>query len=215
MRLQKPSKRRFLGNFSTKNPCKTQIMVTTSTHVFPTDLGWMALAWSSDRLKRLTFGHPSAAAAIASLEVDDEWTSSEANSTPAWISELASRLQSYAAGNDERFDDVPLDLSHLSEFQGRVVNSCRRIGRGKVRSYGELAQIAGSPGAARAVGSVMAKNRFPIIVPCHRVVGSAGSLGGFSARDGVNMKRRMLELEGAAVTKPQRMPRTRRKGAMA
>jgi methylated-DNA-[protein]-cysteine S-methyltransferase len=53
------------------------------------------------------------------------------------------------------------------------------------------------------VGSVMAKNRFPIIVPCHRVVGAAGSLGGFSARDGVNMKRRMLELEGFKPRKPR------------
>jgi methylated-DNA-[protein]-cysteine S-methyltransferase len=48
----------------------------------------------------------------------------------------------------------------------------------------------------------MAKNRFPIIVPCHRVVGSAGSLGGFSARDGISMKRRMLEMEGATIRKP-------------
>jgi methylated-DNA-[protein]-cysteine S-methyltransferase len=77
--------------------------------------------------------------------------------------------------------------------------------RGRVRTYGELAAAAGSAGAARAVGSVMAKNRHPIIVPCHRVVGSAGSLGGFSARDGINMKRRMLELEGAPITKPQRV----------
>jgi methylated-DNA-[protein]-cysteine S-methyltransferase len=188
--------------------------ITTDTFVFPSDLGWMALAWSDDRLRRLTFGHPSAAAAVASLEVDDEWTSSDAKSTPAWIADLADRLQSYAAGNDERFDDVRLDLAHLSEFQSRVVRACRRIRRGKVRSYGELAGVAGSPGAARAVGSVMAKNRFPIIVPCHRVVGSAGSLGGFSARDRINMKRRMLEIEGAAVTKPQRTPRTLRKKAM-
>ena len=112
----------------------------------------------------------------------------------AWISELASRLQSYAAGNEERFDDVPLDLSHLSAFQTRVVRACRRISRGLVRTYAELATTAGSPGAARAVGNCMAMNRFPIIVPCHRVVGSAGSLGGFSARDGINMKRRMEEI---------------------
>src|SRR4029453_16481188 len=116
------------------------------------------------------------------------------------------RLQSYAAGNDERFDDVPLDLSHLSAFQTRVVRACRSISRGRVRSYSDLAAAAGSSGAARAVGSVMAKNRFPIIIPCHRVVGAAGSLGGFSARDGVNTKRRMLELEGV----PERRPRKTR-----
>jgi len=181
-------------------------MASMNTHVFPSELGWMALAWSGDRLTRFSFGHPSAVAAVASMEVDDEWTTTDDAQVPAWVSDLASQLQSYAAGNEERFDDVPLDLTHLSAFQHRVVRACRRIGRGRVRSYGELAAACGSPGAARAVGNVMAMNRYPIIVPCHRVVGSAGSLGGFSARDGINMKRRMLEMEGAMIGKTRRTP---------
>lgn len=172
------------------------------TFMFPSELGWMAVAWTDDRLSRLAFGHPSAAAAIASLDVDDKWVVSIATDTPKWIGNLASRLQSYAAGNDEHFDDVSLDLTLLSEFQNRVVRACRGIKRGRVRTYGDLAAAAGSPRAARAVGSVMAKNRFPIIVPCHRVVGAAGSLGGFSAREGISMKRRMLELEGAEIAQP-------------
>jgi methylated-DNA-[protein]-cysteine S-methyltransferase len=171
------------------------------TNVFPSDLGWFAIIWSGERLTRLSFGHPSAAAAIASMDVDG-FAAADSKAAPKWITELAARLQSYAAGNEERFDDVPLDLSHLSAFQSRVVRACRRISRGRVRTYGELAAIAGAEGAARAVGNCMAKNRFPIIVPCHRVVGSAGSLGGFSARDGINMKRRMLEMEGAVIGKP-------------
>jgi methylated-DNA-[protein]-cysteine S-methyltransferase len=168
----------------------------SGTHVFPSDLGWMALAWTNHKLTRLTFGHPSAASAIASLEVDDNWTTTSTHEVPVWIAKLAALLQSYAAGSSDSFDDIPLDLSHLSEFQSRVVRACRRIARGRVRTYGELAAAAGSPAAARAVGSVMAKNRFPIIIPCHRVVGAAGSLGGFSAREGLSLKRRMLELEG-------------------
>ena len=176
------------------------------THVFSSELGWMALAWHGDKLSRLTFGHPSRAAAIASLEADGVQVTTTGG-VPDWVHELAGRLQSYAAGNDERFDDVPLDLSHLSAFQARVVKACRRIGRGRVRTYGDLAASCGSAGAARAVGNVMAQNRFPIIVPCHRVVGSAGSLGGFSARDGINTKRRMLEMEGAHVPSSPRRPR--------
>jgi methylated-DNA-[protein]-cysteine S-methyltransferase len=171
------------------------------THIFPSDLGWMALVWADERLTRFTFGHPSAAAAIASLEEDGVVGDADARLVPGWIEDLVARLQSYAAGNDECFDDVPLDLSHLSAFQNRVVRHCRRISRGRVRTYSELAAAAGSPGAARAVGNVMAHNRYPIIVPCHRVVGSAGSLGGFSARDGINMKRRMLDMEGAKLVK--------------
>jgi methylated-DNA-[protein]-cysteine S-methyltransferase len=181
-------------------PSKPQ---SRGTLLFPTELGWMALAWSGNRLTRLTFGHPSAASAIASLEADDGWIETSGDNAPPWITDLASRLQSFAAGNNEQFADVPLDLSHLSDFQNRVVRACRRIQRGRVRTYGELAAAAGASGAARAVGSVMAKNRFPIIIPCHRVVAS-NSLGGFTARDGLNLKQRMLELEGLAYTNPKR-----------
>ena len=172
-------------------------------YVFQSQLGWMAIAWRGDCVTRITFGHPSAAAAIASLEADDDWAATRSEKAPAWVARLSARLQSYAAGHDESFDDVPVDLSHLSAFQNRVVRACRRISRGRVRSYGELATAAGSAGAARAVGNVMAQNRYPIIVPCHRVVGSAGALGGFSARDGISMKRRMLEMEGAEVKTPR------------
>jgi len=166
------------------------------SHIFPTDLGWMGVAWSDNKLTRITFDHPSAAAATASLETDVA-EAEQAGSLPEWIADLVHRLQSYAAGHAERFNDVPLDLTHLSAFQASVVKACRKIGHGKVRTYGELAASAGSPGAARAVGSVMSKNRFPIVVPCHRVVGAGDSLGGFSSRAGVCMKERMLALEGA------------------
>jgi methylated-DNA-[protein]-cysteine S-methyltransferase len=173
---------------------------TDGLYCFPTELGWTILSWRDDKLTALRFGYPSAGAAIVSLDAESLKPIAE-DKLPAWIDQLVARLQSYAAGSDERFDDVPLDLSHLSAFQSRVVRACRKIARGQVRSYGELAAVAGSPGAARAVGNVMAQNRYPIIVPCHRVVGSAGALGGFSARDGVNMKRRMLEMEGAKVNR--------------
>lgn len=179
---------------------------SSQAHTFPSELGWFALVWNANRLLRISFGHPSAASAIASLEVDDDWIATDASAVPNWINQLAERLQSYSAGNDETFADVSLDLSHLSAFQTRVVRACRRIGRGKVKSYGELAAAAGAKGAARAVGSVMSHNRFPIIVPCHRVVAAGGSIGGFSARDGVNMKRRMLQLEGTQLKHPRKSP---------
>jgi methylated-DNA-[protein]-cysteine S-methyltransferase len=176
----------------------TTATTTAQAHVFPSELGWMALAWIDEKLSRFSFGHPTASAAANSLEAEIGRFEQPA-SPPPWIANLASRLQSYAAGNRERFDDVRLDQGHMSPFQSKVVKACRRIHHGKVRTYGDLALASGSPRAARAVGSVMSKNRFPIIIPCHRVVGAAGSLGGFSARDGVKMKRRMLELEGAAL----------------
>ena len=164
---------------------------------FPTELGAMAVAWRGRAVTRISIGHSSEAAALAAL------SSPEAEPTqypPEFVQELIQRLQSYAAGdNTVTFADVPLELSHLSPFQKKVVDRCRRIAAGGTRTYGELADQAGYPGAARAVGSVMSRNRYPIIVPCHRVVGSAGSLGGFSAPQGISLKERMLALEGVSL----------------
>ncbi|MCI0360607.1 MAG: MGMT family protein [Planctomycetaceae bacterium] len=175
-----------------------------ASFLFSTNLGWMALAWRGERIERLTIGHPSAAAAAASLDLDAATT--DRRNLPAVVADLVDRLQRYSDGETVSFDDVPVDLSHLTPFQLKVVRACRKINRGRTRTYGELAVAAGSPGASRAVGSVMAKNRLPIIIPCHRVVGAGGSLGGFSAPDGLGMKQRMLRLEGhvTIAAKPRR-----------
>jgi methylated-DNA-[protein]-cysteine S-methyltransferase len=112
---------------------------------------------------------------------------------------LLKRLAAAATGANDDFRDVELDLSHLRPFARRVVQRCRTIPPGKTMTYGQLAAACGSPRAARAVGSVMRTNRYPLVVPCHRVVGSGGSLGGFSAPNGIATKRQLLAAEGAAV----------------
>lgn len=90
---------------------------------------------------------------------------------------------------------VPLDLEGLTAFQRRVLEELRRIPRGQTVSYAELARRCGRPRAARAVGQVVARNPVPLWIPCHRVVASDGSLGGYSG-GGPHVKRRLLELEG-------------------
>jgi methylated-DNA-[protein]-cysteine S-methyltransferase len=146
-------------------------------------------------LQRLSFGHRGAdnAGTAVGLDRDD----SIGLQTGA-AAELAERVKRYAAGHVDDFLDVPVAMGHLSRFSAAVVAAVRRIPFGKTRSYGEIAALAGSPRAARAVGSVMAKNRTPLIVPCHRVLASAGAIGGYSALDGIQMKRRLLDLEAAA-----------------
>ena len=99
------------------------------------------------------------------------------------------------AGDRVDFSDVAIQLDHRTEFDRMVTAGCRRIAWGKTRSYAELATDVGHPGAARAVGNVMRRNPIPLIVPCHRVVGAAGRLGGFSAPGGLATKRWLLELE--------------------
>jgi methylated-DNA-[protein]-cysteine S-methyltransferase len=117
---------------------------------------------------------------------------------PQWVVSLIDKLQQYAAGELVDFADTPLSLDHLTTFGERVIAACRRIPWGGTSTYGELAAKCGSPAAARAVGSVMAKNRFPLIVPCHRVLAAGGELGGYSAPDGLTMKRRLLAMEDAS-----------------
>ncbi len=119
----------------------------------------------------------------------------EVEEQPESTIDVIGRLRAYAADEEVDFSDVRVDERHLTDFGRRVVKACRRIPRGQTRSYGQLAAVCGSPGAARAVGQVMAKNRYPLIVPCHRVLAAGGLLGGFSAPQGLTMKRRLLELE--------------------
>jgi O-6-methylguanine DNA methyltransferase len=83
-------------------------------------------------------------------------------------------------------------------FQARVWRQIRKIPRGEVRSYGRIAKVLRKPSAARAVGQACGRNPIPLVIPCHRVVASDGSLGGFTA--GLEVKRRLLSLEGARVS---------------
>jgi len=110
-------------------------------------------------------------------------------------SPLVERLQAYFAGVDGSFADVPVDFEHEMPFFDRCAVALREIPRGEVVTYGELAALAGAPGAARAAGSFCARNRLGLFVPCHRVV-SAGGLGSYGSY-GVAYKKRLLQLEGA------------------
>jgi methylated-DNA-[protein]-cysteine S-methyltransferase len=111
--------------------------------------------------------------------------------------ELVERLRAYFAGRPDSFDDVDLDLEYETPFLERCAQELRAIPRGEVVTYGELAALAGAPGAARAAGSFCARNRLGLFVPCHRVV-SAGGLGSYGSY-GLNYKRRLLELEGVTL----------------
>jgi methylated-DNA-[protein]-cysteine S-methyltransferase len=160
-------------------------------HVFQSELGWMAALGREGSLVQLVIGCESPVAAVARL--DARWTN--AAEEARWCASLARRLQAYAAGSTVSFDDVPVEIQDRTSFQVRVLECCRNIGRGQTISYGELARLAGRPGAARAVGNVMAGNRCPLVIPCHRVVHADGRIGRFSAPQGARLKRRLLELE--------------------
>jgi methylated-DNA-[protein]-cysteine S-methyltransferase len=160
-----------------------------------TAIGWCAIAGRGEQICAVTVGHRSAENAARFIEK----TLGENVRRFSWNRRLAERIVAALEGEPDDFTDVEIDFSHLTPFSRRVATACRRIGWGQTRSYGQLAAVAGFPGAARAAGHVMATNRTPLLVPCHRVVGSGGRLGGFSAPQGIKLKRRLLDLEMAAV----------------
>jgi methylated-DNA-[protein]-cysteine S-methyltransferase len=110
---------------------------------------------------------------------------------------LGDRLRRFFAGEPVAFDDVDLDLEWCTPFQLAVAEALRRVPRGEVVTYGELAALAGRPGAQRASGTFCAQNRFPVVLPCHRVVAADG-IGSYGSH-GSDYKRRLLALEHVAL----------------
>jgi methylated-DNA-[protein]-cysteine S-methyltransferase len=116
---------------------------------------------------------------------------------PPEVQRAIDRIVSMLAGTDDDLSSIVLDFDGVPAFDRRVYEATRTIPRGATRTYGEVAKVAGAPGEARAVGQALGRNPFPIIVPCHRVMGAGGRVVGFSAPGGVDTKLRMLALEGA------------------
>ena len=158
--------------------------------VFQTALGWTGLLVDSNKIARLRFGFSTQIGLLRSFDEHFDVV----DPTPEqkqWIK----LLKDYAKGKPVSLESLPLDFSSYSPFQSKVLKQCRKIPFGTTVSYGQLATQSDSPRAARAVGSAMRKNRYPLVIPCHRVVSSKG-LGGYSASSGLSVKRKLLALEG-------------------
>ena len=161
---------------------------TTSMITFETELGRCAVRWSEPGINSVLLpkagGRPG-----PSYE--------EGVAVPRFVAEAIEGIVAVMAGEARDLRDVPIDERAIDDFRRAVYAATRDIPAGTTRSYGEVARAIGRPDAARDVGTALARNPFPIIVPCHRVVAANGALTGFSAPGGLDTKRRMLELEGA------------------
>ncbi len=107
---------------------------------------------------------------------------------------IAREVQRYFRGDAEALQNVPVDLDGSTEFERQVYEATRRIPFGKVATYGQIAMAIGKPNAPRAVGQALGKNPIALVIPCHRVVASDGTLGGFTG--GLTWKRKLLRHEG-------------------
>jgi len=167
-------------------------MGTTSTSMatFDTPLGRCAVRWSDAGVSGVLLPHRDGRPGPR-LE--------DGAPVPGWLGDAIEGMRATLSGEAVDLRSVPLDERELDAWRRAVYAATRDIPAGSTRSYGELARAIGrqDPGAAREVGAALARNPFPIIVPCHRVLAANGKLHGFSAPGGLETKRRMLELEGA------------------
>lgn len=163
------------------------------TAIIKTPWGFMASVWSTWGLRVLTLPYPEPAGALAAVFDHAAPTPVRAAGRDSRAAGLEQALARYFAGEAEGFD-LPVDWSVYTPFQRRVLQVVQRIPRGRTLSYGEVATLAECPGGARAAGGALGANRTLLVVPCHRVVRSDGTLGGFTG--GLCWKDALLRLEG-------------------
>lgn len=154
-----------------------------------TPLGILVHQWTEIGLAHVELSADRSAATIVPA-----LTAAEFEPTAA-IADFEHQLHRYFGGQRTTFAEIPIDPTDWSPFFADVYRACRHVGPGEQISYKELALRAGRPAAARAVGQAMARNRIPLVIPCHRIVGSSGRLTGFSAAGGIDTKRWLLDRE--------------------
>ncbi|MBO9545968.1 methylated-DNA--[protein]-cysteine S-methyltransferase [Caulobacter sp.] len=163
--------------------------------LFDTVIGRCGLAWGERGLIGVQLPDATPGAAWARLRRRFP-EAVEAEPSPE-MDAIIERIRDLLAGGRDDLSDIALDLEGQTVFNLRVYEIARAITPGETSTYGEVAKAMGEPGAARAVGKALGENPWPIVVPCHRVLGSSGNMGGFSAPGGAETKARLLTIEKA------------------
>lgn len=177
--------------------------------LFDTALGAFGIAWRDEAVTLVLLPLVDREATIAELQ----WQSGAELAPPPWppfVAQAVAAMQSLLAGEPADLQDVPLDWGGIGQFERKVYEATRRIPAGQTWTYDDLAQSMGQPGAARAVDVALARNPWPLVVPCHRVVAGGGRLGGHSAAGGIGTKMKMLAIEAAMGSAQPARPRADR-----
>jgi methylated-DNA-[protein]-cysteine S-methyltransferase len=166
----------------------------TAYTLFDTALGRCGIAWGEDGVVGVQL--PEKTIAQTRLRLLRHCPTADEATPPRVIERAIEDIKALLNGQRKSLMAVTLDMERVPEFNAKVYALTRAIPPGKTRTYGEIARAMGAADGARAVGQALGRNPFPIIVPCHRVIGTNGRLVGFSASGGVAMKLKMLEIEG-------------------
>jgi methylated-DNA-[protein]-cysteine S-methyltransferase len=167
-------------------------LVDAAYDVIDTEIGPMLAAVTDHGLARLLYD----AEPEAHLESLARQAGPRVLRSPRKLDDVRRELDEYFAGRRTAFD-LPLDLRGLPDFTVRVLHELALVPYGHTATYGDLARRVGSSSASRAVGTVMNRNRVPIVLPCHRIVGASGQLVGYAG--GLDRKLHLLRLEGAVL----------------
>jgi methylated-DNA-[protein]-cysteine S-methyltransferase len=162
---------------------------------FETAIGTCGIVWSADGIAGVSL--PETDEKLLRSRFAARYPKAEEGLPPPAVAEAVVRIKALLNGEPDDLTDIPLDEGEVPQFNKRVYDIARRIPPGATRTYGEIARELGDPLLAREVGQALARNPFPIIVPCHRVLAANGKTGGFSATGGVQIKFRMLAIERA------------------
>jgi len=177
-------------------------MNATGFALFETAIGACGIAWGPGGIAGLQLPEATRAAALARLA--RRFPRLERADPPAAIAGQMSRIAAFLEGAKDDFEDLALDLGATAAFDRAVYRETRAIAAGSTSTYGAIAARLGDPAQARAVGQALGRNPWPIVIPCHRVTGADGKMGGFSAPGGRATKLRLLEIEGALA--PEGLP---------
>lgn len=169
-------------------------MTTPRYRTFPTAFGTCGIAWSDAGLLRVQLAEETTSATEARLRRTGAVPCE--GPAPHWVDECVALIARHLDGEPSDYRHLPLDERGLTDTQRAIYGALREVGWGTTTTYGVLARATRSPGDARVVGQAMARNPWPVVVPCHRVLAVNNAPGGFSAPGGVSTKLRLLALEG-------------------
>lgn len=170
----------------------------THYHLFETVAGFVALGWNDAGISVLRL--PATSAYEADRALLRRFPDAARTEPPLPVRGVVDAVIRYFAGEKVDFTATPVDMDEQEPFFEQVYAFVRKLGWGETTTYGAVAKALGAgPEFARDVGQAMARNPVPLIVPCHRVTGAGGKIGGFSAPGGSMSKARMLELEGVVI----------------
>ena len=173
---------------------------TIFAKTFATTLGHAALVWRGDVIKAVFLPEKKFAVIEGRCRQAGAALAGKV-AIPDRIAAAIKQIINYFAGEEHSFKKIKLDMTDIPAFRQLVYKELQKIGPGCTVSYGELGEACGKNSAARAIGGAVGANPFPLLIPCHRVINADGSLGGFSAGAGLDLKAQMLRLEGIRVSK--------------